>query len=47
MDLELMPFPGHEPKEQVLDDTPMRIGALEFGVMLVWRYSSAPSMKMG
>lgn len=29
----LKPFVGHAPKEQVIDDTPMRIGALEFGIM--------------
>ncbi|KAE9969342.1 hypothetical protein EG328_006932 [Venturia inaequalis] len=29
----LKPFAGHVPKEQVTDDTPMRIGALEFGIM--------------
>ncbi|KIW08901.1 uncharacterized protein PV09_00821 [Verruconis gallopava] len=30
---KLMPMPGLEPKLQVRDDTPMRIGALEFGIM--------------
>jgi hypothetical protein len=30
---ELMPMAGVGPKSQVNDDTPMRIGALEFGVM--------------
>ncbi|KAF2405268.1 DNA-directed RNA polymerase III subunit RPC1 [Trichodelitschia bisporula] len=29
----LKPYPGHEPKQQVVDETPMRFGALEFGVM--------------
>ncbi|KAF2427221.1 beta and beta-prime subunits of DNA dependent RNA-polymerase [Tothia fuscella] len=29
----LMPMTGRQPKEQFIDTTPMRIGALEFGVM--------------
>jgi DNA-directed RNA polymerase III subunit RPC1 len=29
----LMPMPGRRPKEQFIDTTPMRIGALEFGAM--------------
>jgi hypothetical protein len=30
---DLMPMTGVDPKLQVSDDTPMRIGALEFGIM--------------
>lgn len=36
---DLMPYPGHDAKLQVKDATPMRIGALEFGVMYGYWYS--------